>query len=403
MDSHHRYRWVGVNHLNQSVHGYLTAKNITLAKITLHQQGVKITHIKPTQRLLGYLKNKRVRAHHITQLTRQLADLLQSHIPLLQAFELLKSGEDNPRLKQLLNAIQTDVQSGIPLADALRKYPAHFNALFCHLIQAGEASGALMHLLKQLANHQERQAKCIQKIKKSLAYPLAILSIAACVTFGLLRFVVPQFQTLFESFHAELPFATQCLIQSADYIKAYGLISIISMGSCMYAARYAYQQYQTLTLKCDAFILKLPLLGPLFKAMILNRLTETLSILLSAGLPLVEALTIAAPSCNNLYYTKAILAVQSTLTEGQPLQRTLENTGLFPSMMTQIVGMGEASGQLQSMLKQLAHQQSEALNHMLDLLGSLFEPILMAVLGLWVGGLIIALYLPVFQLGAIIS
>ncbi|MDX2346116.1 MAG: type II secretion system F family protein [Legionella sp.] len=405
MDGAYQYRWVGVNRAGQMVHGQLKAKNATLAKIALHQQGIEAKKIKPNKNFLYYfyLKHLRIKSSHITALTRQLANLVQAQIPLVQAFELLQSGEGNLRLKKLLQHVQADIKNGMPLAEALRKHPQYFNTLFCQMIQAGELSGALVCLLKQLSQHQETRDILKQKIKKSLAYPIAILSIACTVTIGLLIFVVPQFQLLFESFHASLPFATQCLISCSAYIKTYGLMFLIINIISFYSLRYCYHSSYKFALKLDSLILKLPLIGSILQALILARLTQALSVLLSAGLPLVDALNISAHITNNLRYTEAILSTQTALTEGHPLQRTLENTGLFPNMMTQIVGMGEASGQLNHMLTHFAMQQVDTLKHKLDVLSSLFEPILMAVLGLWVGGLIIALYLPIFQLGAIVS
>lgn len=403
MDGYPLYRWVGVNCAGQTVRGQLKAKNATLAKITLHQQGIHTKKIKQAHRFLKYVKNNRIHSTHITHITRRLSALLDAQIPLFQAFELLKSGEENHRLKKLLHQIQEDIQSGIPLADALKKYPKYFSTLFCHLIQAGEISGALVTLLKQLANHRETREKITQKIKKSLAYPIAILSIAFIVTIGLLIFVVPQFQLLFESFHASLPAATQGLINCSQFIKVYGFILLILSVTGFYSLQYFYQKSSAFAMKVDALMLRIPLIGSILRDIILARLTHTISILLSAGLPLVDALKISANIAHNAPYTKAMLDIQTALTEGHPLQRTLENTGLFPNMMTQIVGMGEASGQLDNMLAHLAEQQNDDLKHKLEVLSSLFEPILMAILGLWIGSLIIALYLPIFQLGAIVS
>ncbi len=403
MDGDSQYRWVGVNRTGQTVHGQLKAKNTTLAKIALHQQGIETQKIKQTQPFLKYFKNRRIQSSHMTAITRQLANLLQAQIPLLQAFELLKSGENNFRVQKLLHQIQEDIQTGLPLAKALQKHPQYFNTLFCQMIKAGELSGTLVTLLKQLSNYQETRDALKQKIKKSLAYPVAILSIACAVTLGLLLFVVPQFQLLFKSFHASLPTATQYLIVSAQSIKRYGFSLFLMLILCVYLLQYFYKNTHKITLKLDALMLQLPILGAIIQDIIIARITQTLSILLSAGLPLVDALNISAHITNNLCYTEAILTTQTALTEGHPLQRTLENTGLFPNMMTQIVGMGEASGQLNRMLEQLAFQQNETLTHKLDVLSGLFEPILMAVLGLWVGGLVVALYLPIFQLGAIVS
>ncbi len=223
------------------------------------------------------------------------------------------------------------------------------------------------------------------------------------VTFGLLIFVVPEFAALFESFHATLPVPTQLLIDSALMLKQYGLYGLFTLTGLGYAFRYGYQQSHAIRLKIDTLILALPYLGPLLKNTILTRFTQTLSILLSSGLPLVDALGLTTQVAHNARFESALLNTQVAITEGLPLRHTLENTGLFPTLITQMIGIGEASGQLNEILSHLANQQDEALNHTLDTLSSLFEPILMAVLGLWIGGLIIALYLPIFQIGGIVS
>ncbi len=403
MDGFSEYRWRGVNRSGQTVQGLLRAKNLTLAKVFLHQQGIEPKTLKPTSLFLRYFKRHRIQTAHIIYFTRSLSSLLNAQIPLVQAFELLASSEENLKLQKLLRTIQTDIQSGLSLADALQKHPKYFNALFCYMIQAGERSGTLTTLLKQLANQQDRQHKLKQKIKKSLSYPSAIVGIACIVTVGLLLFVVPQFQTLFESFQATLPVATLYLIQGAQLIQRYGIFLGLTGIFCLFAGRALYRSIYRVRYRTDQLLLKLPLIGPIIREVILARLTQSLATLLSAGLPIVDALTLCIHLPNNQQYIEAIEKVQAAVQEGQPLQYILESTGLFPVMMRQMVGMGEASGQLKTMLASLAQQQNEALQNKLEVLSSLFEPILMAVLGLWVGGLIIALYLPIFQLGAIIS
>ncbi|MDF1678520.1 MAG: type II secretion system F family protein [Legionellaceae bacterium] len=403
MDGYQQYRFVGVNRLGQTVRGHIKAKNMTLAKIILHRRGVQAQKIKSTHFFLNPFKRYRIKPIHITQLTLGLARLLQANIPLLQALELLKCGETNPRIEALLCTIQTDIQSGLSLADALKKHPKYFSALFCHMVQAGELSGTLKTLLRQLSNYREARDALRQKIKKSLAYPTAIIGIACTVTLGLLLFVVPQFQQLFESFNAHLPAATLCLIQSALFIKTYGLICLTVTLLGAYCLRYLYTHTPRVTLTLDTYFLKLPFTGSILRDIIVTRLTQTLSILLKAGMPLTDAVARTTHITNNACYTQALLTIQNALREGHPLQAAFENTALFPSMMTQIIGMGEASGQLTAMLTHFAEQQDETLKHQLDVISSLFEPFLMAVLGLWIGGLIVALYLPIFQLGAIIS
>jgi len=402
MNYPHRYRWAGVNSTGQAVQGCLEAKTPTLAKILLYKQGVTAQKISK-ERPFGFRPTPRITLTHITHVTRQIASLLSAQIPLLQALELLTCNEENDRLKRLLHTLHCDVQSGLSLADALRKHRKYFNPLMCHLIQAGEQSGTLVTILTRLAEHLEKQHNIQKKMRAVLAYPLAILAIAACVTTGLLLFVVPQFQELFESFNAALPAFTQRVISLSYGIKHHGLMILASMFISNYAFRALYTNSQRLRLTCDHVLLRLPIVGNMIRLTIIARFSHTLAILLSAGTPLVEALTISSNISNNLHYSKAIQAIRDNIIEGHTLKRSLEETTLFPNLMAQLIGVGETSGRLEPMLIHIAVQQEETLCHAIETLSGLFEPCLMALLGLWVGSLIIAMYLPIFQLGAIVS
>ena len=402
MNYSHRYRWAGVNSAGQAVQGCLEAKTPTLAKILLHKQGVTTQKISK-ERPFGLRASSRIKPSDITQFIRKMASLLSAQVPLTQALELLTSGEENHRLKCLLRALQCDVQSGLSLADALRKHSKHFNALTCHLIQAGEQSGTLTIILSKLAHYQEDLDNIQKKLHATLAYPLAILAIAACVTTGLLVFVVPQFQELFESFNASLPAFTQSIISLSHGIKHYGLALLAFMFGSAYSFRALYKKSTRLALIYDRLLLNIPLVGKMLHLTIITRFSQTLAILLSAGTPLVEALSVSSNIANNLRYTHAIQSMRDDIIEGHALKHALEETRLFPSLMVQLVGIGETSGRLEAMLTHLAKQHDEALRHTLQTLSSLFEPCLMALLGLWVGSLIVAMYLPIFQLGAIVS
>jgi len=403
MNCYHRYRWVGVNGAGQLVQGCLEAKTSTLAKILLYKQGVTAQKISREQPW-GLIKPaSRIKPANITQFIRQMASLLGAEVPLIQAFELLRAGEDNQRMRQLLHALQCDVQNGLSLADALHKHPSYFNALTCHLIQAGEQSGALITLLTKLAHYREEQHNIQKKMRAALSYPLAILSIATCVTVGLLLFVVPQFQELFESFNTPLPAFTQSIINLAAHIKQHGLTALVLGVGCTYTLTSTYKKSTRTRLSIDRFVFKIPMLGPMTKQTLIARFAHTLSILLSAGTPLVDALTASSNITRNLVYARAILTIRDTIIEGRSLKHALEESMLFPNMMVQLVGIGETSWRLESMLIHIAKQQDEALRHVIQTLSGLFEPFLMAVLGLWVGSLIVAMYLPIFQLGAIVS
>jgi type IV pilus assembly protein PilC len=398
MDGYTRYRFTGVNRAHQTVHGSLVAKNKTLAKIELFKQHI---HVKKIIR--DNKKIARISYQTITRFTRSLSALLKAHLPLVQALELLEHSEANPRMRSVLKNLQHDVQTGIPLAHACRKHPRYFTALFCHIVYVGERSGSLTRLLNQLASHREAEGRMKKKIRAAMTYPLAILSVACCVTLGLLLFVVPQFQTLFASFDAALPKATLSLIWLASALKNYGLMLFVVILISAYGCRYLHVRTDKIAYMCDDLKLRVPLLGHITRLAMLTRITQTLSILLSAGLPLVDAIGVCANLAANRRYTQSLLTIQTQLTEGYPLQRAFEETGLYPAMMTQLIGMGEASGRLESMLEHVAEQQRDALHHAMQTLSSLFEPCLMALLGLWVGGLIVALYLPIFQLGGLVS
>lgn len=403
MDCYHRYRWVGVNGAGQLVQGCLEAKTSTLVKILLYKQGVTAKKISREQPFDLIKPASRIKPANITQFIRQIVSLLSAEVPLIQALELLRSGEDNQRMRRLLHTLQCDVQSGLSLADALRKHTSYFNPFTCHLIQAGEQSGALIPLLTKLAHYREKQLSIQKKIRGALAYPLAILAIATCVTLGLLLFVVPQFQVLFESFHTSLPVFTQSMINLAAHLKQHGLTTLAVGTACTYTLKSYYKKSNRIQFILDATMLKLPLVGSLAKQALIARFAHTLSILLSAGTPLVDALTTSSNIAANAVYARGVLTIRDSIIEGRSLKHALQESRLFPNMMVQLVGIGETSGRLEPMLMHIAKQQDETLGHTIQTLSGLFEPLLMAVLGLWVGSLIIAMYLPIFQLGAIVS
>ena len=402
MDCYHRYRWIGVNVAGQPVRGCLEAKTPTLAKILLHKQGVT-AHKISKERPFAYIIPSHIKQSHVTQIIQQMTSLLSAQVPLIQTLELLKIGEDNPRMRRILHNLEHDVQNGLSLAEALYKNNTYFNSFMCHLIQAGEQSGTLVTLLTKLTEYREDLHRLHKKIRATLSYPLAILSIATCVTVGLLLFVVPQFKDLFDSFKTPLPSFTQSIISLAAGIKHYGLTVLILATGCIYILITCYKKSTRVRFILDCFILKIPLLGSMVKQSLIARFAHALSILLAAGTPLVEALTTSSNIPQNLVYNRAILAIRDNIIEGHSLKRSLEESTLFPQIMIQLVGIGELSGRLESMLTYIAKQQHEALGHTTQTMSGLFEPFLMAVLGLWIGGLIIAMYLPIFQLGTIVS
>ena len=368
----------------------------------LHKQGITAQKINKIQRPWSERLNRNIHPDDITLFSRQMATLLNAQIPLIQAFNTLKNGQKNPKLQALLDTIKQDVQTGVTFADALRKHPQFFNPLFCNLVDAGEQSGALALLLMKLARYQEHVAAIRKKIRATLTYPLAILFLALCVTLGLLLFVVPQFEALFNSFGAELPPFTRVVIRISNGLKTYWVLGGGLTMASVYAFRYAKSNSIRVAYAVDRFLLSLPWLGHVLEHAVIARLTHTLSITLTAGLPLIDALKAAAGVTGNRVYTQAMVSIRENVTHGLPLQTAMEQSRRFPSMVIQMVAIGEESGKLEPMLAHIATQYDEALNDAAHALSRLVEPLLMAVLGVIVGALIVAMYLPIFQLGAIV-
>lgn len=403
MEEYQQYHWVGVNRAQQTIRGNLNAKTETLAKVYLHQQGIIVKKITLKQSKLRQVWQSRITERHITHFTQQLLNLLEAHMPLVSALLLLQQSETHPRFKKLIYTLQTDTQSGMPFSRALQKHPKYFDTLFCHVVHAGERSGTLVQLLSALKTQRDTQATLKKKLKSSLTYPLLILSLAFIITIGLLRFVVPQFEALFTSFNTTLPGPTLCLIHLSCGLKQYGLGLFIASTTLVLTLRHLYQTSHQVRFLWDKTLILTPFIRTVIQHAVLARLTHALATLLAGSLPLVEAIQVASHLTHNLYYKEALNAVHTSVLEGRPLRRALQDTACFPQLVTELIGMGETTGQLQEVLAYIAKQQQEALTYQLETLSSLFEPILMALLGLWIGALIIALYLPIFHIGAILT
>ncbi len=314
MDGYTRYRYKGVNRAEQTVHGTLVARNKTLANIELFKHHIKVTtltHERP--------QNTRITFHTITHFTKSLAGLLSAHIPLREALDLLQQGEDNPLMQTLLARIKQNVESGMPLAHALKHHPRYFTDVYCHIAHTGERSGSLSILLNQLALHREREGEMRKKLRRALTYPLAIVSIALVVTLGLLLFVVPQFQALFASFNATLPKATRMLIWLSDALRIHGFLLIFCVFMLFIMFKALNRHIHRIRPIADGVKLKLPLLKNITELTILTRITHTMSILLNAGLPMVEAIGVCANVAANKRYTESLLRIQSQLTQGHSL------------------------------------------------------------------------------------
>lgn len=328
--------------------------------------------------------------------------MIESGIPLVQSFDIVAKGQSNKRLKELIENIKNDVETGLTLSEALKKHPAHFNELFCNLVDAGEKSGSLDIMLDKIATYKEKIETIKKKIKKALTYPMAVLVVAFIVTTGLLMFVVPQFEALFKGFGAELPAMTQAVVSMSKFFQSYWYLIFGVLIGGIYAFIYALKHSPQFAQTVDRTLLKLPVIGPIIEKAAIARFARTLSITFAAGLPLVEALKSVAGATGNIIFAQSTDTIREEVSTGQQMNKAMENTQLFPNMVIQMVAIGEESGALEKMLSKVADFYEEDVDNAVDSLSSLLEPIIMSILGILVGGLVVAMYLPIFKLGTAI-
>ncbi|PJD94042.1 MAG: type II secretion system protein F [Legionella sp.] len=396
------FHYVGVNKAGQKLMGDIEAKSIALAKADLRKQGI-ITHkIAQKRKPLFDKKNKKITSADITVFSRQLATMIQSGIPLVQSFDIVAKGQNNKKMKDLIDGIKSDIETGLTLSEALIKHPQYFNDLFCNLIDAGEKSGTLDVMLDKVATYKEKIETIKKKIKKAMTYPIAVLVVAMIVTTGLLIFVVPQFQSLFKGFGADLPAMTQAVVNMSEFMQAYWYYVFGIIGAVVYAFIYAKNNSPQFAQNIDRSLLKIPVIGPILEKAAIARFTRTLSITFAAGLPLVDALQSVAGATGNIIYAKATDKIKEEVSTGQTMSLAMEHTQLFPNMVIQMISIGEESGALEKMLGKVADFYEAEVDNAVDSLSSLLEPIIMCVLGTLVGGLVIAMYLPIFKLGSAI-
>lgn len=397
-----QYIWEGKNQSSEKVNGVIDARSIAIAKLELRKQGIIVKKIIRKRKPLFNRASKKIKQADITIFSRQLATMIQAGIPLVQSFDIVAKGQSNPRMKDLIEEIKKDVESGLMLAEALGKHPKLFNELFCNLVDAGEKSGALDIMLDKVATYKEKIETIKKKIKKALTYPLAVVAIAFLITAGLLIFVVPQFESLFEGFGADLPALTRGVINLSELFQSYWYLIFSALAGFVYGFIYARQHSLSFAHTVDRYLLKMPVVGIILEKAAIARFARTLSITFAAGLPLVEALKSVAGATGNIIYAEATDKIREEVSSGQQMQFAMENTHLFPNMVIQMVAIGEESGALEQMLSKVADFYEEEVDNAVDALSSLLEPIIMAILGVLVGGLVVAMYLPIFQLGAVV-
>ncbi len=392
----------GVNRRGQKVKGETTSRSLELAKATLRKQGIVVKGIKKKPKALFTFK-KAIKPIDIAIFSRQLATMIKAGIPLTQSFEIVADSLDNPSMKELVLSIKADIEAGGTFAGALRKHPRYFDDLFCSLVESGEQSGALETMLERVATYKEKSEILKSKIKKAMKYPIAVIVVAVIVTMILLIKVVPVFSDLFSSFGAELPAFTQLVVSMSEWMQSWWFILIIVIGAAIVWFSEAKKRSKKFRDFLDRLTLKLPIFGNIAYQAIIARFSRTLSTTFAAGVPLIDALDSTAGATNNVVFYNATQQIKNDVSTGQQLQFSMRSTNLFPSMVIQMVGIGEESGSLEEMLDKVATHYESEVDNAVDGLTSLMEPLIMAVLGVLVGGLVIAMYLPIFQMGSVVG
>lgn len=391
------YSWEGKDKTGKEIKGEMRAAGTVVVTSTLRRQGIKVTKIKKVQ------SGGKITDKDITLFTRQLATMMKSGVPLLQAFDIVGKGHSNPAVRKLLMDIKVDVETGSNLADAFRKYPLYFDALFCNLVKAGEAAGILDSLLDRLATYKEKIQAIKGKVKSALFYPISIIVVAFVITAVIMIFVIPAFKDLFEGFGAELPAPTLIVMNISNFFVAYWWAIIGCVGGGIYSFLYVWKRSVAMQRVMDRFVLKLPIFGEVIRKATIARWSRTLSTMFAAGVPLVESLDSVAGAAGNHVYYEATKNIQLEVSTGNSLMSSMANTTVFPSMVVQMVAIGEESGSLDSMLGKVADFYEAEVDDAVAALSSLMEPMIMVVLGTLIGGMVVAMYLPIFKMGMVVN
>lgn len=395
------FTWEGVDKKGSKINGELSGHNLALVKAQLRKQGINPTKVrKKAVSIFG--NGKKIKPLDIAFFSRQMATMMKAGVPLLQSFDIIIDGSENPNMRSLIGTLKQEVSAGNSFATALRKKPEYFDDLFCNLVDAGEQAGALESLLDRVATYKEKTEKLKAKIKKAMTYPAAVLIVAMIVSGILLIKVVPQFQAIFAGFGAELPAFTLMVIWLSEVMQRWWLVVLgLSVGA-FFLFKNSYRKSEKFRDGIDRFLLKIPVIGPLIFKSSVARYARTLATTFSAGVPLVEALDSVAGATGNVVFRNAVHKIRQDVSTGMQLNFSMRSTGVFPSLAIQMTAIGEESGALDSMLDKVATYYEDEVDNMVDSLTSLMEPMIMAVLGVIVGGLVIAMYLPIFKLGNVV-
>lgn len=391
--------WEGLDKRNSRVKGEIQAMNETMARAELRRQGINPLKVRKKPKPLFAGAKKKITPKDIAIFSRQLATMMSSGVPLVQAFEIIGRGHENPSMRDLVLAIKVDVEGGVALADALRKHPNQFDLLTCNLVHAGEQAGILDSLLDKIATYKEKTEAIKGKIKKAMFYPISVMVVAFVVTAILLIFVIPQFQAIFTGFGADLPALTLMVIKLSNIFVEWWWAIFGSLGLIGYIFFQAKKKSRKFDEALQRLSLKIPVVGDILTKAAIARYARTLSTMFAAGVPLVEAMESVAGAVGNVVYSSAVLKMRDEVSGGQSLNVAMTQADVFPNMVCQMVAIGEEAGSIDTMLSKVADFYEEEVDNAVDAMSSLMEPFIMAVLGILIGGLVVAMYLPIFKMG----
>ncbi|MDG1066137.1 MAG: type II secretion system F family protein [Luminiphilus sp.] len=395
--------WSGLDRNGRKGQGEIVATSQALAKAQLRKQGISAKSVKKKAKPLFSSLNKNIKAADIAIFSRQMATMMKAGVPLVQSFEIVQEGLENPAMNKLVGEIKSEVSSGGGLAAALAKHPKHFDELFCSLVASGENSGTLEVMLDRVATYKEKTEALKAKIRKAMTYPIAVVSVAIVVTGILLVKVVPTFAETFKGFGADLPGFTLFVLGISDFMQQWWLFVAGAIALAVWSYFQAIVRSSNFRDRVDSIALKLPIIGSIVHDAVVARFSRTLATTFAAGVPLVEALDSTAGAAGNAIYARGIRQIRDDVTSGTSLHLAIRSTGLFPAMLLQMTAIGEESGALDDMLSKVADQYEAQVDNAVDSLSALMEPIIMSILGVLVGGLMIAMYLPIFMLGSVVG
>ena len=395
------FQWEGMNKQGKKVKGQIMAAGEAIVNSQLRRQGITVTKVKKQSTL--FTTKKKITGKDVTLFTRQLATMMKAGVPLLQSFEIVARGHSNPSMQRLLMEIKADVEKGSSLTQAFSRHPLYFDALFCNLVGAGEAAGILENVLDRLAIYKEKILAIKGKIKSALFYPVSIIVVAFIITVVIMIFVIPAFKELFSSFGADLPAPTMIVMKMSDFFVAYWWAIFGVVGGGIYALLQAWKRSRKVQMFMDRVMLKLPIFGAVIEKATIARWTRTLSTMFAAGVPLVEALDSVGGASGNQVFVEATIKIKNEVSTGTSLTLAMQNSERFPNMVLQMTAIGEESGALDSMLGKVADFYEAEVDDAVAALSSLMEPIIMVVLGVLIGGMVIAMYLPIFKMGSVVG